>query len=236
MKVTERDLRLLTWIGEQFIVNVRELADVIEFDRQKYGLSPIGRHFLRDTIHRWKSVGLVRTAYQLRRGSHVFLTAQGIRATNLPFSPRTPGFSDVAHLTHHDGVNKVRVHLEYQASQNRQIIQWISERALMQHEKLVAQTHPHAPKTHRPDGVMIVGENIIAIEVEKAYKRPSKLKTILQGYLYTTQYTQIRYYCETPAIQQSIQRTINTLLDELPAPQQTQLRDKVVALTFEHVP
>ncbi|HRF98063.1 MAG TPA: hypothetical protein PLZ51_22810, partial [Aggregatilineales bacterium] len=69
-----------------------------------------------------------------------------------------------------------------------------------------------------------VGENIIAIEVEKAYKRPSKLKTILQGYLYTTQYTQTRYYCETPAIQQSIQRGITSLLDELPVPQQAQLR------------
>jgi hypothetical protein len=112
---------------------------------------------------------------------------------------------------------------------------WISERTLMQHEKLEAQLHPHAPKTHRPDGVMIVGENIIAIEVEKAYKRPSKLKTILQGYLYTTQYTQTRYYCETPAIQQSIQRGITSLLDELPHPQQAQLRDKVVALTLEHV-
>lgn len=59
MKVTERDLRLLTWIGEQFIVNVRELADVIELDRQKYGLPPIGRHFLRDTIHNGKVKALM---------------------------------------------------------------------------------------------------------------------------------------------------------------------------------
>lgn len=235
MKVTERDIRLLNWIGEQFIVNIRELEGVIQFDAQKHHLPSVGKHFTRDSIHRWKDAGLVQTSYQLRRGSHVFLTAQGIRATGLPFSPRTPAISDVAHLTHHDGVNRVRLHLEYEMWQAHYTMRWISERTLMQHQKQEAKTHPHAPKSHRPDGVVMVGEHIIAVEVEKTYKRPSKLKQILQEYLYSIQYTQTRYYCDTSAIQQSIQRGIDKLLSDLPSQQQTQLQDKVVALTFPHV-
>ena len=228
MKVTERDLRLLAWIGEQFIVNIRELDGVIQFDAQKHHLPTVGKHFTRDTVHRWKDAGLIKTSYQLRRGSHVFLTAQGIRATDLPFSPRTPSVSDVAHLTHHDSVNRVRLHLEKQMWQAHHTMRWVSERALMQHQR-------KGIKAHRPDGVMMVGEHIIAVEVEKAYKRPSKLKQILQEYLYSIHYTQTRYYCETSAIQQSIQRGIDKLLADLPSQQQTQLHDKVVALTFEHV-
>lgn len=218
------------WIGEQFIVNSRELDYLLCFDAEKHNLQPIGEYFVRDVVHRWKRDGLVQTSYQLRRGNHVFLAAQGIRATGLPFAPRTPGTSDVAHLTHHDSVNIVRLFLEKEAWRNRQVMSWVSERSLMQQEKLEAKEHPHAPKIHRPDAVIHTGNERIAIEIEKAYKRPSKLRGILQGYLYTELYTEIRYYCETPAIQHAIERTVHAILQELPAPQREHLTEKILCL------
>lgn len=230
MQFTDRDIRILTWIGEQFIVNSQELDRLLCFDAEKHHLQQIGEYFVRDLVNRWKRAGLVQTAYQLKRGRHVFLTAQGIRATGLPYVPRTPGISDVSHLTHHDGVNMVRLALEREAWKYRQVISWIPERSLLQQEKLEAKQHPHQPKLHRPDAVIHTGEENLAIEVEKAYKRPSKLKGVLQGYLYTDRYTQVRYYCETPAIQQSIERTLQAILGELSEPQRQHVTGKILSL------
>lgn len=230
MKVTERDVRILSWIGEQFIVNTKELDRLLCVDAEKHHLQPIGEYFVRDLLNRWKRAGLVQTVYQLKRGSHVFLTAQGIRLTGLPYVPRTPGVSDVAHLTHHDGVNQVRLQLEYAAWKGHQVMSWVSERSLMQHEKLEAKEHPHQPARHRPDALIYTGDECVAIEVEKAYKRPSKLKGVLQGYLFTDWYTQVRYYCETPAIQRSIERILYSILNELPVLQCEHLKRKIFPL------
>lgn len=230
MKVTDRDVRILSWIGEQFIVNAKELDRLLCVDAEKHHLQPIGEYFVRDLLNRWKRAGLVQTVYQLKRGSHVFLTAQGIRLTMLPFSLRTPGISDVAHLTHHDGVNQVRLYLEYAAWKGHQVMSWVSERSLMQHQKLEAKEHPHQPTPHRPDALVYTGDECIAIEVEKAYKRPSKLKGVLQEYFYTDRYTQVLYYCETIAIQNSIERTLQSILHELPEPQREHMKGKIIPL------
>lgn len=229
MRVTERDLRILKWICEQFVVNTKELDALLCFDAEHHYLAPIGECFVRDLLHRWRRAGLAQTTTPLRRGSHVFLTASGIRLTGLPFAPRTPSTSDVARLTHHDGVNALRIFLERQAWQAHQVMTWVSERSLMQQQKQFAKEFPHQSVPHRPDAEIYTGEFCIAIEYEKAYKRPSKLKTVLQDYLFNERYTQIRYFCETTAIQQSVSRAILATLQDLPSLQREELHQKVIA-------
>lgn len=229
MRLTERDVRTLKWIGEQFVVNIKELDALLCLDAEQHHLPPIGQFYVRDLIHRWKKSGLVQTTTPLRRGSHVFLTAQGIRLTGLPYAPRTPSTSDVARLTHHDGVNALRIFLERQAWQGNQVMTWVSERSLMQEQKLFAKAHPHQPTPHRPDAEILTGDECIAIEYEKAYKRPVKLQSVLQDYLFRETYTGVRYFCETPAIQQSVARTIQATLHELPLAQREELQHKVTA-------
>lgn len=229
MRLTERDLRTLKWIGEQFVVNVKELDALLCLDAEQHHLAPIGQFYVRDLLHRWKKAGLVQTTTPLRRGSHVFLTADGIRLTGLPFAPRTPSTSDVARLTHHDGVNALRIFLERQAWQGRQVMAWVSERSLMQQQKLFAKAHPHQSVPHRPDAEIHTGDQCIAIEYEKAYKRPIKLKTVLQDYLFRETHTGVRYFCETPAIQESVTRAILATLLDLPLAQREDLRQKIVA-------
>lgn len=228
MKVTERDLRILKWIGEQFVVNVKELDQLLCFDADKHHLDPIGEYYVRDLVRRWKKAGIVQTAYPLKRGLHVFLTSQGVRITGLPFTPRTPSTSDVAHLTHHDGVNQIRLYLEQQAWRNTQVMSWVSERSLMQQQKFIAKEQPHQPLPHRPDAEIYTREECIAVEYEKAYKRPAKLKSVLHDFLFSDRYSRVFYFCETPAIQQSIARAVSAIIPELPLPQHEHLEGKVI--------
>lgn len=223
MHITARDRRLLTWIGEQFILNRRELDVLLQLDAAQHNLKRLGEYVGRDLVARWKRGGLVDSVHQLQRGSHIFLTGKGIHTAGLPYSGRTPGRMHVAHLSHHDGVNRVRLGLEQWAWQQAVELQWVSERALLQQ----ASTLPPNQRPHRPDGVVHYADMCIAIEVERAYKRPVTRKKILQGYLYQTQYTHVHYYCDSSALQRSLARTLHTCLTDLPLIEQSQLKERI---------
>lgn len=232
IQLTARDERLLKWIGEQFTVNQRELEALMLVDAANHGLRQPGKYLARDTLQRWKQAGWIQTLYALRRGIHLYLTAQGIRLTDLPYAPRTPGKADMAHLTHQDGVNRVRLYLEKAAWEQGQLCRWVSERTLLQQQQVTRQTQPHQPLAHRPDGVVDWGEACIAIEVECSHKRADRVKQILEAYLYSTEYHHAYFFCDTPAIEHTIQRTWQYLLNTLPSHDQAALHTKVVVMAL----
>jgi hypothetical protein len=232
IQLTARDTRLLQWVGEQFVVNVRELERLVVMDAQHQGLVPAGKYLGRDTLRRWKQAGWVETLHVLKRGSHVFLTALGTRLTGLPYAPRTPGKADLAHLTHQDGVNKVRLYVEKTAWEQKQACRWVSERTLLQQQLLARQSQPHQLLPHRPDGIVYWEAMCIAIEVERSHKRVDRLRHILEGYLYSTNYHQAYFFCDTPALEQAVQHHWAAVVATLPVHEQSTLQNKVVVMAL----
>jgi hypothetical protein len=227
MRLTERDFRLLSWIGEQFIINKCELTELLVLDAEKHHLE-LGEHVTAGIISRWKRYGLVKSFHQLQRGSHLYLTGQGIQNIGLSFQAKTPGRSAFSHLTHHDVVNQLRLHLERRAWLHKYQLLWLSERRLLQQERSTNGEYVFERRLHRPDALITEdGVENIALEVERTYKRPKRLQAILNDYVYHPTYSQVRYYCSNHKIYQNVQRALKVVLADTPLIHQPNLQQKV---------
>lgn len=216
MQVTERDIRLLSWIGEQLVINKCELAELVALDALKHGLQ-VGQHVTNGLMGRWQAAAWVQSFHHLQRGKHLYLSKRGLREVGLNFKAVTPGRSAFTYLSHHDAVNRLRLYLEREAWLAGQTWVWISERRLMQMEKAQVGAMWFDHKQHRPDAVIRLDEKTdVAIEVERSYKRPKRLETILGEYLYQSQYAQVRYYYSNTQIYLNLERTLQSLLEATP--------------------
>lgn len=233
MRLTERDFRLLRWVGEQFLINTCELTELLHSDAQRHYLE-LGEHAMRGLLNRWRKYQLVETFHQLRRGIHIYLTAKGTEVAGLPFKASRPRHNAFNHLSHHDALNRLRLHLEREAWQAGQELLWISERHLIQQER--TQNGEYKPgKEHRPDAILQTPMGDVAIEVERTYKRPGRLKEILNGYLYRSQYALVQYYYSSPRIQQNVQRALKIILSDTPLIYQVELQEKIQILPLPFV-
>lgn len=233
MRLTERDFRLLSWIGEQLLINKCELAKLLLLDAEKHKIEGLGKHVTTGMISRWKRYKLIDSFHQLRRGSHIYLTSKGTQTIGLQFKAATPGRNAVAHLTHHDAVNRLRIHLEREAWQAGRELLWQSERRLMQLEREKNGEYVFGKKAHRPDALILEqGSGDIALEVERTYKRPKRLQSILSEYLYHPQYALVRYYCSSEKIQENVMRALKTVLSDTPLIHQGELQQKICILAL----
>jgi hypothetical protein len=215
MKISERDSRLLGWIGEQLLVNKQELDELLKLDCQKHG-GRAGKYAVRDLIQKWRNHELVRCLYPSARGVHCYLTPKGLQVCGLPFSGRRLHSANLSSLDHHDAVNRLRLHLEREYPENSY---WIAERRLMQEQPLSRAARDFR-QIHRPDGVWVTldGEQRIesAIEVERTLKSPRRLTAIVRQYVLSPTYAHTYFFYRTDSIKRALERVLVQLPQQLP--------------------
>jgi hypothetical protein len=172
---SERDGRLLEFVGEQYAISVAQLARLI-------GRTHRTGRWLRD---RWRHAGWIESRPLTRNGpSFLWLTPLGVRVARSPYRTWRPNASMVGHI---EAVTDVRLLLE----QELRLGDWICERSLPQHSTSRSQV-----RSHLPDGVLDTGGEQIAIEVELSLKSRSRLAAILEQL--GQEYAQVWYFAAPP--------------------------------------
>ncbi len=152
-RATERDLRLLRIVGEQYAVTLPQLAVMM-------GRSVHAARWLRD---RWRRAGWIDSRTVLvGRPAFLWPTRVGLRAAGLDYPGWGPTPGALAHV---EAVTDVRLHLQAAAPDAG----WVSERDI----SLVT------PGEHRPDGLLVVGDRQVAIEVELTRKSRARTRGIM---------------------------------------------------------
>ncbi|MGH8976033.1 MAG: hypothetical protein ACRD0C_22835 [Acidimicrobiia bacterium] len=188
--VTERDLSVLRWIGEQFAVR----ADVIRW--LLGGNHPLSDGRTRQVIDRWRRAGLVHQR-RFFAGSEpmVWPTREGLRLVLDSYRSRTPALSMLAHL---HAVSLVRFGLERRGSGQG----WVPERALY-------RARP-SPDVHVADGEYTdrAGRRT-AVEVELTVKGSERLRRIIDDL--TLEYERVVYVTGDSRVAAAVRGAVHAL-------------------------
>ena len=169
-KITERDLLVLRWVGEQYAVSIDHIGEILS--RESESKEKIKEEFLspravRWVLTRWKKTGLVVCKKLLvEQPQWVWLTKKGLKEVGLSYGYQEPS---VGKLIHHWHVNAVRLHVENKKGDKAQ---WVSER------KVNARIKKRKGK-HVVDAEVLYDNATIATEVELQRKSKRRLKAIL---------------------------------------------------------
>jgi hypothetical protein len=168
VRTTERDLRLLRTVGEQYALTVPQLARLM-------GRSVHAGRWLRE---RWQRAGWVNgRALLVGQPPFVWLTRRGLNAARLHYPVWRPNPGALRHLS---VVTDVRLHVQ----QRHPGAEWVSERDL-------AHTGSGAA-VHRPDGLVVIEGRAVAVEVELTQKEGHRAARIM-GEL-TATYASVTYF------------------------------------------
>jgi hypothetical protein len=188
--VTERDLAVLRWIGEQFAVR----ADVIRW--LLGGDQPLSEGRTRQVIDRWRRAGLVhQQRFFVGAEPVVWPTREGLRLVLDGYRARTPKLSMLAHI---HAVSLVRLGLERDGTGTA----WVPERALY-------RARP-SPDIHVADGEYTdrAGRRI-AVEVELTVKAAGRLRRIV-GDL-TLEYDHVVYVTGDARVAAALRKAVHAV-------------------------
>jgi hypothetical protein len=168
VRVSERDLRLLAWIGEMYAISLPQLAVLM-------GRSSHAARWLRS---RWQRAGWVQgRALLVGQPVFIWLTAEGRRMAGREFRCWRPNAARLAHIC---AVNDVRLHVDRRSPGSV----WVCERQLAR-ERL--------RRAHVPDAVVVSDGERHAIEVELVAKARARTEAIVAELLGA--YDAAVYFC-----------------------------------------
>jgi hypothetical protein len=179
---TERDIAVLTWIGQQYAIRLDHLQQLL--GRYAGSLEPLSVGATRKVVRRWHNAGWVEM--QRLRGADplwVWPTRLALRSVGLPYASRNmeQSLDDLKHLY---AINEVR--LSY-CDEVR--IRWVSERSLLQEVVRVSGKD----LLHRPDAERYWTDGTVtAIEVELSLKKPTDLSENLMELVRGEEYLRLK--------------------------------------------
>ncbi|MBW3614418.1 MAG: hypothetical protein KY439_03800 [Actinobacteria bacterium] len=161
VQITDRDIDVVGWIGDQYAVRL----DVIRW--LLGGATPLSESRTRAVVARWQRAGLVESRrFFAGQPAFVWPTRGGLRLVRPGWRHRRP---TVALLAHHHAVAQVRLHIESRG----QGTDWVCERTLYR-QRL-------APGAHVADGTFVSRRGpITAVEVELTVKGADRLRDIVR--------------------------------------------------------
>jgi hypothetical protein len=175
--LSNRDLALLAWIGEQYGARIDHLQTLTGFGAS--GVRTIVRRMRRAELVRTERIVALQPAWAIP-------SAGGLAVCGLPYGVWTPV---LGRLTHVAAVNDVRLHVQTQRPDS----EWLSERQL---EWELAKSARRG--RHTPDGVLRLEGREVAIEVELSLKRPEGVEAVLNHH--ARRFDAIMYYCAPQTI------------------------------------
>jgi hypothetical protein len=187
--VTERDLAVLRWIGEQFAVRADVIRWLLGGDR------PLSDGRTRQVIDRWRRAGLVnQQRFFLGAEPVVWPTREGLRLVLDGYRARTPKLSMLAHI---HAVSLVRLGLERKGTGKG----WVPERALY-------RARP-SPDVHVADGEYTWDGRRTAVEVELTVKAADRLRRVI-GDL-TLEYDRVVYVTGDARVTAAVRSAVHAL-------------------------
>lgn len=155
IRATDRDLRLLRIVAEQYALSVPQVARLM-------GRSEHAARWLRA---RWQRAGWVEgRAILVGRPPFVWLTRRGLSAAALQYSVWRPTPGALPHIA---AVTDVRLDVERRHPRT----EWVSERDLVRGES--------GRSAHRPDGLVVTERGTVAVEVELTQKERRRAARIM---------------------------------------------------------
>lgn len=176
--LTDRDLTVLTWIGEMYLARFDQVKVLLERNTQCAqgdNQMSLSAHAVRKVILRWLRRGVVGykkiLAYQ---SGYVWLTSRGLREmgfkeTELTYRDWEPRPTTIEHYYM---VNRVRLYYE---KDKKETFHWMSERTL--------RARKGNRKGHDADAELFDDNKLFALEVELSTKSPEDTKAIMRTLL-----------------------------------------------------
>jgi hypothetical protein len=166
IKITERDLSVLRFIGEQYAVRADQLARLLK--RPDDGaLSESGT---RAVLTRWEKAGLSASRkVTADEPKFIWLTRKGLDEVGLAFKPWTPTAVSLAHIF---WANQVRMHTEAR----HPACSWRPERELRKGRGMQTIS---ASQNHEVDAEIHLPEGVVAVEVELTAKSVERRRAIM---------------------------------------------------------
>ena len=214
MRLTERDIAMLRWIGEQFAVSFDHLPTLEHLITDKVPedlvLKYKGVHAL---TSRWVHYGLIeRKKIFAGEPMWVWLTPKGINVVGLDLPSRKPSISRLHHI---HAVNQVRLHVEQRMAGTD--FQWVCEREANALRK-------HQGKHHQVDGEIEYSDGYrVAVEVELTQKRKVRLRAILREL--RRDYDSVWYF-----VSDACQTVVENMIREIPDYEETFVINKLSSL------
>jgi len=170
VRVTQRDIELLRFAGEQYAVSMPQLERMM-------GASHAAAHQLKD---RWRRGGW-GTGRVMIHGKPVFVwpTREGLALAGLPFGAIEPSPGRIAHI---EVVVDVRLWVEWR----RPNAVWESERYIQR------EVGGGLAAAHRPDALVTDEGQTVAVEVELTLKPRQRLEAIVASTL--SRYPAVWYF------------------------------------------
>src|SRR5689334_423773 len=139
IELTDRDLRCLRWIGEQYTVRFDTLQKLLGREPQNLNNNAphagvLSERNTRKVVRRWLAEGLVtyKKILVAERG-YVWLTAAGMKTAKLNYKLYVPTVGALAHL---HAINELRLKLEERYPAR---LVWTAERELQRAHDRLAQ-------------------------------------------------------------------------------------------------
>jgi hypothetical protein len=178
VEITERDIRTLRWIGEQYAVRFDTLQKLLGRDPKNLNdHAPVdgilSERNTRKAVRRWLDEGLVdyRKLLFAERG-YVWLTYKGSKAAKLLYKTYSPSISPLNHFHH---LNELRLNLEVRYKER---LIWTCERELRRaHERL---DKDKKKGWHMPDALITLDGREIAVEAEITQKSDKRLAETIE--------------------------------------------------------
>ena len=166
VRLTSRDVEVMGWVGEQYGVRIDVVARLLggwcEENGWKDGV--LGERRTRRVIERWSMAGLADYRKILYgEPGWVWLTRKGLREVGIEAKFWEPKAAMLRH-THMASVVRLRTEVRFPEAK------WRGERAIRAGRQEGLFT---------PDGELILGERLIAIEVELTAKAPKRIHEIV---------------------------------------------------------
>ena len=179
LQVTDRDILVLTWDGEQYACTFAQLQRLLAEHSPEEGKDLLSISATRNAVQRWLYLGLIEEPRKLRAGQtkYIWLSRRGLSEIGLPYPYYVPRLKSLPHI---HAVNEVRL-----AIQGSNV--WIPKRTLRiaaarEGEEDIAGL-PDAElyeKSRTPIAVVVVekptSEKDLAILMNKVLKRYGSLR------------------------------------------------------------
>lgn len=168
--LTNRDLTVLRWVGEQYAVRLDTLQTLLGRHAQQPTCIPqrVGASTARRVLARWRRARLVAPRKFLAdEPIWVWLTSRGLRQLGFTYRAGAPKVSQLGHLHH---VNQVRLQVE---SRYRDAACWRSERHLR-------REYGRDRRAHIPDAEIVThADAVIGVEIEMTQKSKRRTREIV---------------------------------------------------------
>lgn len=195
IKITERDLVVLRFIGDQYAVRADQLARLLK----RPDAGALSDSATRAVLARWEKAGLADSRKVIAdEPRFIWLTRKGLDEVGRPFKSWIP---TAASLDHIFWTNQVRMHTEERHPESS----WRSERELRKDRVMQSIS---TPQNHEVDAEIYLPEGVVAVEVELTAKSVDRRRSIMAELI--NRYVTVWYFAP-PNVKSILEETRQSL-------------------------